>query len=495
MRKFTALLMVALMVSPTVAAIVGASPLTVGTDKALYIPGEDVEISGTAEPGASINITVNDPREVIYNLTVSADPEGNYSIIVSLAADALPGHYVVTASTDGETVETSFMVTMTNLSMLVENLLSHVERSQERVEEALAEFEEGVPEDALESYQDGVDAAETARQLAEEGDYSGAIESALQALRHFQDAFRSVMEARAEEALETAEETAEEEAEKAVELRVAIERARAFLRKVNATADRLEEDGYDVSQIREVLAEANDTLARAEELLESGDVSAAAHALADARGTIGRMMGLLHSMAKKVKAEKAEKFVEQMQKRIQGLEDKIDKLRDRLEEKNAVRANQTLQAVEEKLQRIRERLEAGDVDAALDELDDAVEEIDEGIDELNGHGISSLLKEANRVEAKIRALNATAMMLKNRGLNASGVEEEISRARSLLEEMMERLEEGDTEGAEGLLDEAEESLPRNHMMKQIMKGSKIAEKVREWAEHFRKRHAEEDEED
>jgi len=450
-----------------------------------------VEISGTAEPGASINITVNDPREVIYNLTVSADPEGNYSIIVSLAADALPGHYVVAASTDGETVETSFMVTMANLSMLVENLLSHVERSRERVEEALAEFEEGVPEDALESYQEGVNAAETARQLAEEGDYSGAIESALQALRHFQDAFRSVMEARAEEALETAE----EEAEKAVGLRVAIERARAFLRKVNATADRLEEDGYDVSQIREVLAEANDTLARAEELLESGDVSAAAHALADARGTIGRMMGLLHSMAKKVKAEKAEKFVEQMQKRIQGLEDKIDKLRDRLEEKNAVRANQTLQAVEEKLQRIRERLEAGDVDAALDELDDAVEEIDEGIDELNGHGISSLLKEANRVEAKIRALNATAMTLRNRGLNASRVEEEISRAKSLLEEMMERLEEGDTEGAEGLLDEAEESLPRNHMMKQIMKGSKIAEKVREWAEHFRKRHAEEDEED
>ncbi|MCW3991751.1 MAG: hypothetical protein NWE79_03515, partial [Candidatus Bathyarchaeota archaeon] len=73
-------------------------------------------------------------------------------------------------------------------------------------------------------------------------------------------------------------------------------------------------------------------------------------------------------------------------------------------------------------------------------------------------GISRYLRAMNRLEAKIRVLNATAERLASRGANASRVEEELQSARALLSGMMAQLEEGDTDAAGELLEEVEEHL-------------------------------------
>ncbi|MFQ6053155.1 MAG: hypothetical protein ACE5OO_02850, partial [Candidatus Bathyarchaeia archaeon] len=326
LRRITALAVLALMAFPSLSIFVGAASLTVATDRGYYAPGGEVEITGTADPNANVTIlvVVNATLETIYNATVTADEYGNYSADLALSGDAPTGLYNVTASADGATAQISFTVLMTNLPTLAETLLSHVERSREQVEAVFEDLEGRgieVPEEAVESYHRGVNASEEAHQLRDEGRYGAAMARALQALHHFRGALRIALGMRPETPPED-----DEEAVKAEDLRAAIERARAFLEKVNATADKLEDNNFDASRIREALEEANAALTSAEELLDEGDITAAAQMLAKARGVLGRTMGLLHSTAKRVKAWKAERFLTSVRSRIQFMEGKIRRL-------------------------------------------------------------------------------------------------------------------------------------------------------------------------
>lgn len=255
------------------------------------------------------------------------------------------------------------------------------------------------------------------------------------------------------------DETVEAAAERAIGLKAAIERAYAFIDKLNTTAERLNENGFEVTEVTATLDGARPHLEDAESYLQpdSFDTEAAAQALARARGILGRTMGLLHSTARnEVKAVKAERFLQHLESRIQSLEEKINRLQNRLTKGQA--ALSALSAIKTKLQGIMERLAAGNVEEAVDDLDNTVEEIDGGVDELNGQGASVFLRGMNRLEAKIRVLKATAERVARKGADTSEIEEELQSAEALLEEMMARLEEGDTDAAEELLEEVEEHL-------------------------------------
>jgi len=489
-RKIVSLLMLAIMVSPSLTVLVRAAPLTVDTDRAYYAPGKDVEIHGTADPNAVVNITIERMMKTIYNFTVSADADGIYQATVSLSAEALPGTYIVTASADGTTAQASFMVTLTDIPTLAEGLLSQVEDCRERVEAAFDELEDegvDVPEDAMDTYEQGVEAAEEALRLMEEGKYGEAFAKALQALNHFRVTLQLIQGVGPERPTKNTE----EEAERAIGLRVAIERAYTYLERFNGTADRLFEEGYDVEEVRAALEEANYILEEAEELLDLGDIDDATQKLAEARGIIGRSMGLLHSTAKRVKAVKTERFLEHVESRIQSVEESINRLRHHIAEGQIVL--NALKNTRTKLWMIRSRLAAGEVEEVVEDLDNMVGEIDDEVDELNGRSISVFIKEMNRLEAKIRVLKATAEKWAKRGADTSEVEEELQSARGLLEEMMTQLEEGDTEAAEELLEEIEEALPENQEIIQIKKHSKIVEKVRKWLEKLKKRRPEDEE--
>ena len=489
-RKIVSLLMLVLMASPSITVLVGAAPLTVDTDRPYYVPGEYVEIHGTAEPNAIVTIIVNSTQGTMYNFTVSADTDGIYNATVSLPVEALYGHYIVTASADEATAIASFMVTLTDATTLAEGLLSLIENSREQVEAAFDELEAeeiDVPEGAMDSYEQGVEAAEEALQLMEEGKYSAAYAKALQALQRFRIALHLIQVIGPERPTEDTE----EEAERAIGLKEAIERAYEFLERFNGTADRLFEEGYDVEEIRTNLEEANYILGEAEELLDLGDIDGATQILAEARGILGRTTGLLHSTAKRVKSVKTERFLEHVESRIQSVEESVNRLRHHISEGQVVL--NSLKNTRTKLWKIRSRLAAGEVEDVVDELDDTVGEIDDEVDELNGRGISVFIKEMNRLEVKIRVLKATAEKWAKKGADTFEVEEELQSAKGLLEEMMIRLEEGDTEAAEDLLEEIEEALPENREITQIKKHSKIVEKVMKWLEQFKKWRPEDEE--
>jgi len=404
-RKVSALLILALMASPGLAVFVGATSITVSTDREDYAPGEDVEIFGTSDPNASITILVNNTLGIIYNITISADEDGDYDTTVQLSSDAPEGSYNVTASTVDATAQASFTVTIS---------------------------------------------------------------------------------------ISAEDETVEEAAERAVVFKVAIERAYAFLARVNATAERLKDEGYDVDQIKANLDEANVTLTQAGALLGLFDIDGADRKLATARGILGRTMGLLHSTAKKVKAVKTERFLEQVERRILSMNEKINRFRDGFTAGAVVSVTAALQNTKMKLERIRVRLIAGDVAEAIDELEDAVEEIDESVDELNGLGISKLIKSMNKLEAKIRVLNATAKKLGRRGKDTSEIEEEIQIAQNLLNEATALLEEGNTDAAKELLEEVQEQLDEALEANRKMIRSKTKNKIKNQEKKAKKPHPKKD---
>ncbi len=73
-------------------------------------------------------------------------------------------------------------------------------------------------------------------------------------------------------------------------------------------------------------------LDRALAYLGKDDFNLAARNLAAARNILGRVKGLLNSMAKAHKVDRTERFIRQFEHRIEGLQDKINRLRGRFGE-------------------------------------------------------------------------------------------------------------------------------------------------------------------
>ena len=463
--KLTAILMVMLLVSPSLVVAEEATGLTVFTDEPAYEPGEEVEISGTAEPNSEVNITVNDGSDKIFNDTVYADGKGEFSTEFTLPEEVAAGVYTVIALVFEVTAETSFTVVEMDLKDLAEELLDTAKELKEDLDEILGLLEDEeieLPEDILDAIEEAMTALEEAEQLVEEEKYGSAAEKAREALGVLGSVFDGVQALVPEEEPPEDEEP-EDDVERGISLYVAIDMALRYVDKVNEAVDRLidEEYEFDIEGIRKSLKDAEEALLALREDLDSLDSDAniadIVQELARIRESLGEMNGLLQStVVKRYKVEMTERFMEQIQNRVRVLNETILKLRERLEAEKTVMVGNALGNVYRTIERLRERLSTDDVDKLLDELEDTVEDIDENLDELNGKGTSTNLKSMNVVEARINVLRKSAERLRRKGGDTSDVDVELEAATRLLEMMMERLREGDSTEAQKILDEVKE---------------------------------------
>ncbi|MCW3992529.1 MAG: hypothetical protein NWE79_07450 [Candidatus Bathyarchaeota archaeon] len=364
-----------------------------------------------------------------------------------------------------------------NFEKIAEKLLEHSERIRERVNSTLEKRGvDEVPWEIRESLRLGLEALVQARSLFEEGNFEEAARIAHQAMNHFSAAFRNIEETIPEE---PDEEEVKAETEEVVGLKVAIERAYIFLDKIESTAMNLQEEVYNVDAVLAELDNARASLEQALALLDGGNVSAAARAMAAAQGTLGRSNGALNSVMKRQKEKRTEGFLEQAQARARNLNGTIIKLQTRLMERNALSVRAALGATEKKLERLRERLGEDDLDDVLDELEDAIEEMDDELEDLNGNNTSTMLKEMNRVEARIRVLQRTEERLRNKGEETPEIQSRLNVSTALLEQIRLQLEAGDLEALKELIEEAEESFKDARDEIQDSKVSGIKERMRE----------------
>ncbi|UCH58075.1 MAG: hypothetical protein JSV18_04040 [Candidatus Bathyarchaeota archaeon] len=478
-NRLVTLFMLTLLAAPTL-VITAAQVLTVGTEESSYYPGDEVEIYGSAGVEVNVTVKVHDGTSYIFDHNVTSEEDGDYSVDFTLLEDAVSGDYVVTASTDGESAQATFTVLDPSLEELAESLIDAAEDSQENAEEAFEELEElgiDVSSEANDNYSLGIAALAEAETLFEAEDFSGAVEKAHEAIQYFGDAFQLANELIPEEPPEESHEDDDDDDFDGESLAAAIERANVYWERLNDTVTHLEEEGFNIINIEEILDEILGHLDAASEYVQAGNHTGAVEEFRRARTVMGRVHGYLQSRMKERKEKQAEQFLEQFQRRIQNINGTLERLRERLEEGKTSQVKGALEATARKLNRIRSRLTIDDLEDLLDELEEAVEEIEEELDQLNGEGYSNQIKSMNRVEARIRVLNKTAEKLARKGWDISNVQDELNDAEGLLEDLKKELELGNLDIVGDLLEEAEECFKQVRKNLQRSKAEQNKERV------------------
>ncbi len=98
-NKYTATMMVALLIIPSIIFNIGAYAIMVETDKDNFEPGETVVVSGTANATTEILLSVLfNETDIIHDDNVTSLNDGNYSATFVLDNDTEPGVYTVTVT-------------------------------------------------------------------------------------------------------------------------------------------------------------------------------------------------------------------------------------------------------------------------------------------------------------------------------------------------------------------------------------------------------------
>jgi hypothetical protein len=333
---------------------------------------------------------------------------------------------------------------------LVEKLISQIEGAQERIEAYLGSTEGASVEAVKAGYELGLKAVEEARRFKEEGNCSEAADSALRVIKHFKDALIKIHEDTPSEVPQQIRESVEEN----LRLRTAIERAQAYLERLREAARRFAAEGHDVSRAEEALDKLGGSLETASSSLADGELGASKRAYAASEGLLIRVKEYVKNLIEANKEARVERYLNQVQSRIEGMDTKITRLTSNLEAVKVTQVRAVLDASNAKIISYKERLAEGKVDEVIADLKDTVAEIDDGLDALDGTGTSLRLKALNELEAKLQILRNTAVRLANEGRNSTRVQLEIRRIEALIEGMIEKMEKGDNDAAQKLLENA-----------------------------------------
>ncbi|MBL7167370.1 hypothetical protein ISS40_01730 [Candidatus Bathyarchaeota archaeon] len=339
---------------------------------------------------------------------------------------------------------------------LAEKLLFQLEKGWEKVERAFEDRDLEIPEAARAEYRLGVEALHETRELISSGEYQAAAQLARGALNHFGNAYRMFMDhvQATEEPTET-DEPVFNETERG--LKVAIERGYTYLGRLNATVMSLDGEGYNMSAVLEMLRKAWTNLGDAEAHIEEGELRTAARALATARETLGQANGLMNSTVMAYKERRTQQFMAQVQNNIRNINGTLERIQTSLEAGKANQVRAVLSTVEMKVQGLQERLTSGNINVSLDELHAAVNSINEGLNELDGE-TATQIRAMNMVEAKMQALNTSAMRISQRYANYTDVQTEVdallNRSREMFDEIADEIRAGNAEAVRNLLKEA-----------------------------------------
>jgi hypothetical protein len=342
--------------------------------------------------------------------------------------------------------------TVVDYEALAVRLMFQLEKGREKMERAF-EADLEIPEAAMAEYRLGVEALNETRELINSGEYQAAAQLARGALNHFGNAYRIFREhVQTTEEPEETDEPSFNETERG--LKVAIERAYTYLGRLNATVKGLEGEGYDVSAVLEMLRKAWTHLGGAEAYIEEGDLRTAARELATARETLGQANGLMNSTVKAYKERRTQQFMAQVQSNIRNINGTIERIQTSLEAGRTNQVRAVLSTVEMKVQNLQDRLSSGNLDVSLDELHAAVNSINEGLDELDGE-TATQIRAMNMVEAKMQALNASALRISQKYANYTDVQSEVdallSRTSEMFDEITEEIKAGNAEAVRNLL--------------------------------------------
>ncbi|MEM3716005.1 MAG: hypothetical protein QW341_00090 [Candidatus Bathyarchaeia archaeon] len=208
-----------------------------------------------------------------------------------------------------------------------------------------------------ETFNLGVKILEEANIAYNDGNYTGAISLAMEAMGYFRNAYRGLNNILCKLGV------LKDEVIKGQGLLIAIQCALERIENINKTFERIaDKTGIDITNASAKLNEARNVLnvSRAEELLQQGNVSAVAHMLAEANRLISEAFKELKTAIREKLSERIERFKEKMGRLRERVKEKLSEMnideREFFERWNFTNAEDFWRKQIEVLERVRERL-------------------------------------------------------------------------------------------------------------------------------------------
>ncbi|MFH7860277.1 MAG: hypothetical protein QXR03_04700 [Candidatus Aenigmatarchaeota archaeon] len=282
---------------------------------------------------------------------------------------------------------------------LAENLISIYEDTRERALEILEN--QSLPEEVIEEINNAIaqgDALmEQVREQIRLGNYTQAIELAKQAINSLGNVIRKHLRFR-----ERIRERLEEQAAKG--LLIAIERHRTMIERLEELLVKFEEKGFSIDNATIILEEAKALLDEAEVLVNEGNVTGAAHKMAESRKLIGKAMSSVKKCAHEKLMQKVRnetlRMIKNIEKEIERVEkhiSKLGKLKEKIPPKatNKTKIDERLQGMINRLEQLKQKLS--------DILEKGSENAIEGMKNIKGlHGkFKNIQEEINETEEEI----------------------------------------------------------------------------------------------
>ena len=368
-----------------------------------YRPGDIVEITGIADPGAEVLLDVRNSFKWNTSDTTTADPSGEYEFSFQLDDDARPDVYKIMVSF-GDSSETGvFRVTSISLEDITQNLLDMVVRAKNQVEatyERMKVNDIEVPEDARQHYNDGVDELDKARASNTDGDTEEAAEHLKAALNHFKTALNIVYRNTANQPPEL-----DEQSRIKNRVRTKLQYVKTLLEKVPITIQTLERAGIDTTRLSEALENAEGEVIEIRELLANGELREAERRLVNLIEKIRQFNSYYSQYRDRIKTMLLTKYNENFQARIIRLENTINKMEHLTPEKTET-ALTTLNTIKRTLNQVKDDIEEGKTDLALSQLRSQAQKLDNALSNLNGRA-ENLLNSYDRASTRVGIYNAT----------------------------------------------------------------------------------------
>lgn len=236
---------------------------------------------------------------------------------------------------------------------LVENLISIYENIRERALEILEN--QSLPEEIIEEINNAIIEGDALIEQAKEkisiGNYTQAIDLAKEAINSLGNVIRKHLRFR-----ERIKEKVEEQAAKG--LLVAIKRHRTMIGRLENLLEKLKEKGFLIDDATTILEEAKGLLNEAESLVEEGNITGAAHKMAESRNLIGKAMSTVKMRAHEKLMHKIRNEISRITKEIEKVEKHIRKIKEKIPPKiaNKTKIDEKIQRMSNNLEQLKQRL-------------------------------------------------------------------------------------------------------------------------------------------
>jgi len=322
-------------------------------------PGDAVTITGQTTSTTTVAIVISNTRAQIDAFNITSDQSGHYTHQYQLAEDAAIDVYTLTITINGESSESSFIVSKMSQQQLVSTIRTLVLNAKKQAETVLIQARrhgQPIPAEARTLYQQGIDNLEAAVESIDNQNYAEAQTE----LREAMNRFREVVAYNYGKTVEPPVDPKETRNR----VQEQLDQLYKQYNQINVTVQRLAEQGLNVNVLRRDLNILRNRINEAEYLLEEGDVEEAENKILDTKRMVSQRLESLRQRQPEVTKRLAENYQLVLEKRVEAYIDTFQKLQSVRPTQSAV-ALQELEQLQMKLADSNTQLETGNMVNAI----------------------------------------------------------------------------------------------------------------------------------